>query len=193
MRNRVRDRLHGHEPLLLPLEGRMPAAVLLLLYEVRGEEHVLFQVRTQRVEHHKGEISLPGGGRDPGDESLLRTALRETHEEIGVAPEHIEIFGRLDDTPTISNFLMAPFVGAITEPGPYPFRHAPREVETLLEVPLGALVSGELREWTQRPGGVLMPAFRHHEHFIFGATARVIDAFARLLAADVPRAAGAPR
>ncbi len=71
-----------------PDGGHMPAAVLLLLYERDGQEHLLFQVRSQQVEHHKGEISLPGGGRDPEDESLLDTALRETDEEIGVAWPH---------------------------------------------------------------------------------------------------------
>ena len=82
MRDLIRDIVGRYEPKLAdPDGGHMAAAVLLLLYERDGQEHLLFQVRSQQVEHHKGEISLPGGGRDPEDESLLMTALRETEEE----------------------------------------------------------------------------------------------------------------
>ena len=183
MRQRIREIVEAYEPTRLEQgDGLAPAAVLLLLYERDGAEHVLFQVRTHLVEHHKGEISLPGGAHDPEDASLEATCLRETHEEIGVASDHIEIFGRLDDVPTRSNFAMSPFVGAITQPGPYPFRFAEREVSELLEVPLDWLGSGDALEWTTRPGGVAMPAFRHGEHLIFGATARVVDHFLRLIA-----------
>lgn len=185
MRSRAREVFERYEPQRIEGEDHVPAAVMLLLYEHRGHEHLLFQVRTHHVEHHKGEISLPGGARDPEDESLLHTALRETEEEIGVAADHIEVFGRLDDVPTRSNFVMSPFVGAITEPGPYPFAFAQIEVAELLEVPLQRLVSGEAREWTQPRPGMLMPAFRHDEHLIFGATARVVDRFVRLLSDEV--------
>lgn len=184
MRDRVRETLARYEPELLGGEGLMPAAVLLLLYERGGEEHLLFQVRTQHVEHHKGEISLPGGARDPGDDSLLATALRETHEEIGVAAGDVEVYGRLDDVPTRSRFVMSPFVGAITAPAPYPFAFAEIEVAELLQVPLARLLSGEALEWTQPPGRPPMPAFRHGEHLIFGATARVVDRFVQLVGGD---------
>ena len=181
MRERIREALAAHDPPLLPLEDRMEAAVMLLLYDCDGEERLLFQVRTQHVEHHKGEISLPGGGRDPEDASLEATALRETHEEIGVPPEHIRLLGRLGDVPTRSNFVMSPFVGAIEGPSPYPFRHASREVDALLEVPLHGLLTWEVREWTPAAGGAVMPAFRHEEHLIFGATARVVHNFVEVL------------
>jgi 8-oxo-dGTP pyrophosphatase MutT (NUDIX family) len=140
-RDLLRPLLATYEPKLNDAPGLIPAAVMLLLYERDGEEHLLFQVRSQLVEHHKGEISLPGGARDPEDESLLATALRETHEEIGVAPEHIEVFGRIDDFTTRTNFVMAPYVGASTAPAPYPFQAATLEVDQLLEVPLAHLLS----------------------------------------------------
>ena len=181
MRDRVREVVEGYEPQRIDDDSLWPAAVMILLYERDGEEHLLFQVRTQQVEHHKGEISLPGGARDPEDDSLLVTALRETEEEIGVERGHIEVFGRLDDAPTRSNFVMSPFVGAINAPAPYPFAFAEIEVAELLEVPLGRLLSGEALEWTEPRPGMRMPAFRHGEHLIFGATARVIDGFVRLI------------
>ena len=182
MRDVIREILGRYEPPSQDVSHLMPAAVMLLLHERDGVEHLLFQVRTQHVEHHKGEISLPGGARDPEDVDLLATALRETEEEIGVRAAHIEVFGRLPDMPTRSNFAMTPFVGAITEAGPYPFRFADIEVAELLEVPLPRLLSGEALEWTPLPGGAVMPAFRQDHHLIFGATARVVDGFLRLLA-----------
>ena len=132
MRESVREVIEGYEPQRMEGESLVPAAVMVLLYERDGEEHLLFQVRTHHVEHHKGEISLPGGAQDPEDGTLLMTALRETEEEIGVAASDIEIYGQLDDTPTRSNFVMSPFVGAITAPGPYPFEFAEIEVAELL-------------------------------------------------------------
>ena len=195
MRDQLRDRLAGYQPERLESDDLVPAAVMILLYERGDGEHLLFQVRTQHVEHHKGEISLPGGAKDPEDETLLQTALRETEEEIGVATHHVEVFGQLDDVRTRSSFVMSPFVGAITEPGPYPFRSADIEVAELLEVPLERLLSGDALEWTQPPlgGAPLMPAFRHDEHLIFGATARVVDHFLKLLreALDAGAPAGA--
>ncbi len=186
MRDLSRRRLASYEPRLMPAGGTRPAAVLLLLYEHEGEEHVLFQVRTQQVEHHKGEISLPGGASDPRDGSLRATALRETHEEIGVAPAHVEIFGRLDDVATrSSNYAIAPFVGAITEPGVYPFRTAPHEVSQLLEVPLAQLRGDAAVEWSVREDGgeaLAERSFRFGEHLIWGATARVVGQYVDLLA-----------
>jgi 8-oxo-dGTP pyrophosphatase MutT (NUDIX family) len=85
-----------------------PAAVLLLLYLKDGEYCVLLNKRTDRVEHHKGEISFPGGVRDESDFTLLETALRETQEEMGIAPRHVELLGELDDTPTSTSFLITP-------------------------------------------------------------------------------------
>lgn len=175
MRDLIRDIVSRHDPVLVDPGGdHMPAAVLLLLHERDGVEHLLFQVRSQHVEHHKGEISLPGGGRDPEDDSLLMTALRETEEEIGVHRAHVEVFGRLDDVVTRTNFAMSPYVGAITAPSPYPFEIASIEMEMLLEVPVPHLLDAEGWEYQTTPIGELRN-YRHGEHLIFGATARVVS------------------
>lgn len=189
MREVMRQVIGGYTPRLLAEPDFVPAAVMLLLYARGGEEHLLFQVRSQHVEYHKGEISLPGGARDREDDSLLATALRETHEEIGVVPQHIEVFGRLDDVTTRTRFVMAPFVGAITAPGVYPFRAASREVDLLLEVPVAHLLSPVSAEETIDASGRVGRSFRYGEHLIFGATARVLDSFLGLLA---PALAAAP-
>ena len=86
----IRERLAGYEPLYVEDNGLARAAVLLPLYDTGGEPHVLFTVRSELVEHHKGQISFPGGGADASDPDLVYTARRETFEEIGVAMEHVE-------------------------------------------------------------------------------------------------------
>lgn len=160
------------------------AAVLIPLYEKDGELHVLFTVRTELVEHHKGQISFPGGAADETDADLRETALRETYEEVGVRPEHVEVFGRLDDFITVSNFVVAPYVGSITVPAPYPFDKNELEVAAILEVPLAHLldranVESEVRRIQGRD--VLTYMFRFNRHVIWGATARILKQFLDLI------------
>ena len=89
----------------------IPAAVLILLYPIKNKWHFFLTKRTNTVEHHKGQISLPGGMLEKG-ESHKEAAIRETFEELGVQSEDINIIGPL--TPLyipISNFKIFPFVG----------------------------------------------------------------------------------
>ena len=160
---------------------RVPSAVMLLLYQHAGVEHLLFQVRSYDVEHHKGEISLPGGARDPEDHTLLHTALRETHEEIGVHPDHVDVFGRSDEVATRTNFTISPFVGAIRDPGPYRFQYAEAEVADLLEVPVPYLLDAASLEWTTTPFGARMQAYRFGDHLILGVTAFIVRRFLEVL------------
>ena len=70
-----------------------PAGVTLLLYPKDGEYCILLNKRSDTVDDHKGEISFPGGRKDPEDKTLLDTALRETHEEMGISPNDIDVLG----------------------------------------------------------------------------------------------------
>src|SRR5581483_4386924 len=88
---------------------------------------------------HKGQISFPGGGRHGADEDLATTALRETWEEVGVHPDHVEIIGALDELMTISDFRVAPYVGVLKQT-PYEFVPSPIEVAEVLEPPLRHLL-----------------------------------------------------
>ncbi|MFA7248604.1 MAG: CoA pyrophosphatase [Dehalococcoidia bacterium] len=184
MRDRVRLAVSGHAPTELPLEGHRDAAVFLLLHEVEGIEHLIFQVRSSTLAHHSGQISFPGGTRDPADGTLLETALREVEEEIGVPRDHIEVFGRIDDAFTqSSNYRMRPYVGAL-QPGPRDFAIDAREVHQLLSVPLEFLMSPEARGWqaVDRDGALeTVPGFVYGEHIIWGATARVLERFLGVL------------
>ncbi len=181
---RAREALARYRPSCLQEPGAVPAAVLVPLYMKEGEAHVLLTERTHHVEHHKGQISFPGGARDPQDPDLLVTALRESYEETGICPEDVEVIGRLDDVLTITNFLVTPFVGVLKTESGYPFRPHPREVASLLEVPLLHLLDWrnmelELRQWKGTP--VLVPAFSWNGRRIWGATARILKQLLDLL------------
>lgn len=162
-----------------------PAGVMVLVYPKDGEHCVLLNKRTDKVEHHRGEISFPGGAKDPGDATLLHTALRETHEEMGITPESVQVLGELDDVPTTTRFLVSPFVGTIAYP--YDFRPSKAEVAEVLEVPLALLASADSVRDEVRvtdSGLAYAPTYAYNGHLIYGATARVLRRFLELL--DTP-------
>lgn len=153
------------------------AAVLALLYERAGDDHVVLTVRSHQVEHHKGQISFVGGVFDAQDGSLEATALRESAEEIGIDSGQVTILGQLDDLITVSNFLVTPFVGRIS----YPFRYAISSVEVaqLLEVPVSDLLAPGCFSAGPRPipqEGRLTPGISYawDGHLIWGATAGML-------------------
>ncbi len=125
----------------------VPAAVLFPLFFKDDEPYLLFTRRTDRVEHHKNQISLPGGRQDAEDADLLQTALRETEEEIGVKPRHVQILGQTDRFLTNTHYLVTPFVGVI--PYPYPFKISAIEIDYLIEAPLLHLLDDRYFETKQ--------------------------------------------
>ena len=181
MKERLRERLMLRAKARIESDGLTPAAVLLLVFERDGRPYVVVTKRTDEVEHHKGQISFPGGARQPEDATLVATALRETSEEIGVREWDVEIVGELDDFATISQFLVSPFVGVI--PHPYRFRPQETEVAEVIEVPLDGL-SEDGEEDGEKPP----PIYRYGGHVIWGATARILQQF--LAAVDFGEAHG---
>jgi 8-oxo-dGTP pyrophosphatase MutT (NUDIX family) len=155
------------------------AAVLILVYPRNGRPHVVFTKRTDSVAAHRGQISLPGGAREPGDADLEATALRETHEELGVPPTDVRVLGRLDDVYVmVSNFLIAPYVGVLNATPR--FEPDPREVAVVIEVPLERLRDPEVfreEDWSHRGIPRFVQFYRHEDHEIWGATGRVIQLF----------------
>lgn len=165
-----------------------PAAVLLLVYQKDGEYCVLLNKRSEQVEYHKGEISFPGGAKDPEDRDFLDTALRETEEEMGIDRSHVSILGELDEIATNSRFLVKVFVGAISYP--CQFKPSAVEISEVLEVPISTLLdSANLRVETRWEDGapVTSYSYAYKEHLIFGATARILRQFLELLAHGLDR------
>ncbi len=184
-RHQIREALTSFRPNELSNVNRRESGVLLLMHQIAGVEHLVFQHRTERVRYHKGQISFPGGARDTEDGTLLETALRETKEEIGVSGDLIEIYGRLDDTVTGgTNYLIRPFVGVISSDVRVEFVEAEREVRELFHVPVAHLLSEEARAWkaVEQDGSIeITPAYAYGAHIIWGATARMLSQFLELI------------
>jgi len=178
-KERIRQALFRRDKKVCDPRDLTPAAVLIPIYERAGQCHLLFTKRTEMVNHHKGQISFPGGVMQVEDESLRDTALRESWEEIGLDPNDVEILGELDDTATYTTrFIISPFVGAI--PYPYEFQTNPEEVEELISVPLDVLLDkSNFREEIESIDGTLVPQYYYHygERVIWGATARILKQF----------------
>ena len=156
--------------------GLMPSAVMVLLYPKGGEYCILLNKRSEQVEHHKGEISFPGGARDPEDRDSLETALRETEEEMGINRDDITVIGEMDEVVTRSNFLMNVFTGTIKYP--YPFKPSAIEIAEVLEFPVSALIDpANRRTETRWDDGhpATSYSYVHQEHVVFGATARILQ------------------
>lgn len=172
------DRGWNHDDVadLLPaVHAWREAAVLLGLVPRCDGMHVVLTRRTDALRHHAGQVSFPGGRIEPGDRDAVAAAVRETHEELGIAPAQITPLGFLDPLVTITGFRVLPVV-AVVDPG-YSPRLDPGEVADLFEVPLaylldpGNLVSTtiELRGRTRSIWEYRYPAQR-----IWGATASML-------------------
>ncbi len=133
----VRQRLQNHKVQTYAYRSDIrgiPAAVLFPFYFRNDQPYLLFTRRSNSVEHHKGQISLPGGQWDKTDADMLQTALRETEEEIGLKAQDVRILGRCDRFLTNTHYCVSPFVGLFDYP--YPFRINKAEIDYLIEVPL---------------------------------------------------------
>jgi 8-oxo-dGTP pyrophosphatase MutT (NUDIX family) len=171
----TRKRLGSRERRIAPDGPLIKAAVLLPIVD-RGEPMILFTKRTDRVGHHKGQISFPGGVVDPTDASLLDAALRECEEEIALPRAAVEPLGALDDTETVAtSFVITPFVGLVREP--VAWQPDGEEIERVIEVPFAALVEdGSFRIEVVNRNGVKHPVyyFDYQGDTIWGATARIL-------------------
>lgn len=155
--------------------GLTPSAVLVPIQVADAGLSLLYTKRSEALNHHRGQISFPGGKWSPGDETLCATALREAQEEIGLDPRDIELLGELDEVWTPTGFTIRPYVGLVR--APYPYHVNPAEIDRLIEVPWDAL--------PQRPDAfgcqvrVVEGApleichFTVNDDLIWGATARI--------------------
>lgn len=139
----VRRALAARAPLPLEVPSFRRAAVLVPILARPDGPTVLFTRRSERLAHHRGEISFPGGALDLGETSEA-AALREAHEEVGLPPGSVELLGALDDLPSIARYVVTPVVAAIRAP-PEAFVPAEAEVAEGFEVQLARLRDPEVR------------------------------------------------
>jgi len=149
--------------------------VPLFLAAADGEPHAVFTRRRGDLRRHAGEISFPGGRRDPEDASLKDTALREAEEEIGLPRAEVRPLGELPPVSTfVTNYVIHPYVGSI--PAGLAWRVSEREVDAVLELSLRELRENRTRTRLERRGiSFETDAYIVDEHLIWGATARIVE------------------
>jgi len=156
------------------------AAVLVGVVERDSGCHIILTQRADHLRHHPGQVSFPGGKVEPSDSSLSVTALRETHEEIGIASELINVIGQLPALITSSGFSVTPVV-AMVNPS-YRFTIDQNEVAAAFEVPVSYLMSSRNLSSLQVSRANLVHhiyAIPYREHLIWGATAQIIESLQR--------------
>ena len=151
------------------------AAVVAPVLERDGEDHVLFTKRADHLGEHPGQMSFPGGGREPSDPDLRATALREAEEEIGLRPDEAEIVGRLDDIRTVTDYSVRPFVARIPDREYVPDEREVAEIAVLSVADLTdeANYESERREHPHH-GDVRLHFFRVGGYTVWGATGRML-------------------
>ncbi|MCA0200982.1 MAG: CoA pyrophosphatase [Proteobacteria bacterium] len=158
-----------------PVETRIPAAVLVPLIEHSEGFTILFTQRTADLKAHGGQISFPGGRVEPDDEDVIAAALRESHEEIGLASSEVEVLGRLDPYVTVTGYEVIPIVGAVRPP--LQVKAAPVEVAEIFEVPLSFFLDPVNHQRHSRvTNGVTRAyyAMPYGDRYIWGATAGML-------------------
>ncbi|NQZ91268.1 MAG: CoA pyrophosphatase [Moritella sp.] len=162
-----------------------PAAVLFPIVERDQQLNLILTRRASHLRHHSGQIALPGGKTEKTDSSSIATALRETHEEIGIPADKITVLGTLPSRATISRYYVTPVVALVDSD--YQSKIDPNEVDEVFEVPLSflldddnhiiekSLFKGKYREVTFMPWG---------KYPIWGTTAAIIKDFSKHIRAN---------
>ncbi|MFH6966869.1 NUDIX hydrolase [Flavobacterium sp. FlaQc-28] len=178
MKMAPKERLEALKNINLETKNPRIAAVMMLLYPKKDKTHLVLIVRNAYNGVHSSQIAFPGGKYENTDLDFRETALRETHEEIGVAPEKIDVIK--DFTPMYippSNFLVHPFLGISHEE--LSFYPDIREVAAIIELPLSVFLSDEIiieaTLSTSYANDVLVPAFNIQNHIVWGATAMILS------------------
>lgn len=175
----LRERLANYIPPQNP-HPTQKASVLIPLLEKDSQFHLLFTRRSKALRSHSGQVSFPGGKEDSTDKDALETALRESHEEIGLAPQQVRILGQLDQIISLNFLLVTPFIGLISAdfvPQPNAL-----EIESVFEVPVDFFMEEANHSITEYQ--IKRQYSAHHFHFkdydIWGLTAMLILQFLKI-------------
>ncbi|NLV11320.1 CoA pyrophosphatase [Halomicrobium sp. HM KBTZ05] len=171
------DRVASHEAIEITAEPREAAVIVPVVTDAGdADDHaVLFTKRADHLSDHPGQMSFPGGGREPEDDSLLRTALREAQEEVGLDPRAANVIGRLDDIRTVSEYSVRPFVARIPD---REYQPSDEEVAEVVVLAVDDLVDLDNYESERRDhphyGDIRLHFFHVDGYTVWGATARML-------------------
>ena len=178
------ERIESMKNLKLETKNPKTAAVMMLFYPKNGRTHLVLIVRNSYQGIHSAQVAFPGGKYEPRDQIFENTALRETHEEIGIHPDSIEIkkaFTRLYIQP--SNFMVYPFLGICKEE--IAFIPDANEVADIIELPLSVFLGDDIivsvNLSTSYADNIMVPAFKINEHIVWGATAMMLSELKEVL------------
>jgi 8-oxo-dGTP pyrophosphatase MutT (NUDIX family) len=168
---KLKNQLRSAPPKSMESGGMLlkEAAVLAPLFWRGGEPWVLLTMRPLTMRKHPGQISFPGGAKDPSDLTPLHTALREAHEELGILPESVEVLGMLGGMPTVTSYYVTPFVGVV--PADLQLKPNAAEIAEVIEAPLLRLRE-EKRVFYEAPRDAYV--WDDAPHAVWGATWRMM-------------------
>jgi 8-oxo-dGTP pyrophosphatase MutT (NUDIX family) len=176
-KNSIKEWLSLRTRRVIDTDGLKPSAVLLLLIQEGDGVYVLVTKRSQMVSTHKGDMSLPGGGVEEQDGSIVDTALRETWEETGVDPSHVTVLGQYDDYKSIFGHHVSVIVGFLEKRTGYLFND---EIDDYVEAPL-SLFDGKSYDRTDKKEfqgkHYTMYYYDLPQGTIWGLTARLLTDF----------------
>ncbi|WP_110655468.1 CoA pyrophosphatase [Salinicola halimionae] len=173
MLEKLRERLQAHRP--YRLAEAYPQAAVLLPIVARPEPTLLFTQRTAHLAQHAGQVAFPGGKREPEDRDLLATALRESHEEIALEGEQVDIIGRLSDVMSLHGLRVTPFVGLIAPD--LPLQAEPGEIAAIFEVPLRYFIDDRRSHTDVIPvddRSWYVPSYPYEDRVIWGLSAMML-------------------
>lgn len=177
MRNLLAERLSGYAPRQLALDYP-EAGVLVPVTNNHQQPELIFTLRSDNLRTHRGQVSFPGGRRDLTDSSLEATALRESHEEIGLPPEHVRVIAPLSQVMSRYGIVVTPYVGVVPED--YPLVASPDEIESIFQVPIDFFLE-DRRERTDALGFLnhtfYVPCYRWERYQIWGLSAVILVDF----------------
>ena len=187
----IGKKLASFSPLELDSPELIKSAVLILIKSTSSSYNIIITERSSKLKHHRGEMSFPGGRFDSkNDKTLQDTAIRESFEEIGINQDDVEIIGSLDDLPTLTGFIIRPYVGLLRNDNEIKFRLNDKEVSELIEIPIEYIGQDNLFyeiPFPKDPENWTMLCFNYndphsnHKFKIWGATAHMLQEFLKKL------------
>jgi len=178
---RIADILKRRRPTIISGNGYKPAAVLVPIQECPDGDSLVLTKRADGLPTHQGQIAFPGGRVDKGDVDAVATALRESHEEIGVLPADVRVLGTLDQMTAGYGYVVTPVVGVI--PPRCEFRLDVTETTAVAAVPIASLMEPQnfVMDELRSPSGHPSYHFYVNGWDVWGVTARIIVQFLELV------------